>query len=84
MEKLSFDRLPKFRLCNFRHFEEGEKHITRVWYTHVAIFMLDGVLRFTEDGREVELCKNQYYILTHFRHLFIVMICIIKHTKITL
>lgn len=66
MEKLSFDRLPKFRLCNFRHFEEGEKHITRVWYTHVAIFMLDGVLRFTEDGREVELCKNQYYIQKAF------------------
>ena len=62
MQKLSFQHLPKYRLSNFRRFDEGEYHITRTWHTHVAIFMLDGVLRFTEDGREVELCKNQYYI----------------------
>ena len=62
MEKLSFHHLPAYRLCAFRYFEPGEKHITRVWHENVMIFMLDGTLKFIEDGKRVSVCKNQYYI----------------------
>lgn len=62
MQRLSFHHLPTYRLCSFRYFEPGEKHITRVWPEHVLVLVLEGVLRFTEDGRRVSVCKNHYYI----------------------
>ena len=62
MQRLSFHHLPKYCLCNFRFFEPGEMHMTRVWHEHVLIFMLEGTLHFTEDGRRVSVCKNHYYI----------------------
>ena len=62
MERLSFHDLPKYLLCNFRYFEPGEKHITRIWPENVIIFMLDGTLKFIEDGKRVTVCKNHYYI----------------------
>ncbi len=68
MERLSFHHLPKYRLCNFRFFEPGELHVTRVWPQHVLIFMLDGVLKFVENGKRVCVCKNHYYIQKAFMH----------------
>ena len=62
MEKLSFHHLPKYSSCNFRTFEEGESHITRMWDQNVLIFMLEGTLHFTENGVPVSVCKNHYYI----------------------
>ncbi len=66
MEKLSFHHLPKYTACNFRFFDEGESHITRMWDQHVLIFMLEGTLHFTEDGVPVSVCKNHYYIQKAF------------------
>ncbi len=66
MQRLSFHHLPVYRWCNFRFFEPGEMHVTRVWPQHVIIFMLEGTLNFTEDGREVSVCKNHYYIQKAF------------------
>ena len=68
VEKLSFHSLPIFCLCNFRSFEEGELHVTRVWHEHVLILMLDGTLNFTEEGKHVSVCKNHYYIQKAFLH----------------
>lgn len=62
MERLSFHHLPKYRSCNFRFFEPGEMHVTRTWHEHVMIFMIEGTLNFTEDGKRVSVCKNHYYI----------------------
>ena len=67
MEKVSFHHIPTYKMCAFRRFEEGEKHITRCWHEHVLIFMIDGTLRFTEDGEEKVVCKNHYYIQKAFR-----------------
>ena len=40
---------------NYRKFFSGEKHVTRVINEYVLIFMLENVLYFSEDGREVEV-----------------------------
>ena len=62
MERLSFHHLPIYRQCSYRRFKPGEKHVTRTWHEHVIIFMIDGSLTFTEDGKKVTVCKNHYYI----------------------
>lgn len=68
MERLSFHHLPKYKSSNFRLFEPGEMHVTRVWHEHVMIFMIDGTLNFTEEGKHVSVCKNHYYIQKAFLH----------------
>lgn len=45
-----------------RAFQEGEVHVTRVYSYGVLILMLEGELRFLEDGREVTLQAGEYYI----------------------
>ena len=62
MRLLSFGHIPEYKACNFRYFEAGERHVTRVWHEHVMIFMLEGTLNFTENGEPVSVCKNHYYI----------------------
>ena len=48
--------------CALRHFTSGEVHITRVYSYSVLILMMDGVLRFCENGTLIELKKGEYYI----------------------
>ncbi len=62
MQKLSFHHLPEYRMCEFRYFEPGEYHVTRIWPENVFIFMLEGTLKFIEQGKPVSVCKNHYYI----------------------
>ena len=54
--------LCEFKYFGFRQFEKGEKHITRTFGESVIIMMLDGVLRFREDGVPVTLTAGEYYI----------------------
>lgn len=54
--------LQSFKDCSMRSFEYGEKHITRIFGKSVLILMLDGVLRFTEDEKDIELGAGEYYI----------------------
>ncbi len=53
---------PMFRISAFREFEEGEWHITRKNMEYILIIMVEGKLYFTENGREVELNKDEFYI----------------------
>ena len=59
---ISMQSVPIYRLSAFRHFMPRERHITRTEGCDVLLLMLDGVLRFTEDGVPVELGKGEYYI----------------------
>lgn len=59
---ISMQTVPVYRLSAFRRFKVGERHITRVDGSDILLLMLDGVLRFTEDGVPVELTKGEYYI----------------------
>ena len=53
---------PVFCGCAFRCFEAGERHITRKCDYGVLLLMLEGVLRFSEDGSAVELHSGQWYL----------------------
>lgn len=59
---ISMQTVPIYRLSAFRRFRQGERHITRVDGSDILLLMLDGVLRFTEDGVPVELTRGEYYI----------------------
>lgn len=59
---ISMQSVPTYRLSAFRKFLPGERHITRVESSDILLLMLDGVLRFTEDGVPLELSKGEYYI----------------------
>ena len=59
---ISMQSVPVYRLSAFRRFLARERHITRTEGCDVLLLMLDGVLRFTEDGIPVELAKGEYYI----------------------
>ena len=59
---ISMQTVPEYRLSAFRRFLPNERHITRVESSDILLLMLDGVLRFTEDGIPVELSRGEYYI----------------------
>lgn len=50
------------KTCAIKHFSPKEVHIARVYDYSVLILMLDGVLRFCENGTLIELQKGEYYI----------------------
>lgn len=54
--------LPEFIYSGFKRFERREHHVSRVFDESVLIFMMEGVLRFEEDGVLVELSEGEYYI----------------------
>ena len=60
--QLEIPPYPMFRISAFREFEEGEWHITRKNMEYILIIMVEGKLYFTENGREVELNKDEFYI----------------------
>lgn len=62
MYYLKREPLPVFSLCAMKVFEPAERHIQRVFDKSVLILMLDGILRFEEDGVPVELQGGEYYI----------------------
>ena len=62
MYYLSSSEMQRFEYCQMRKFDIGEHHITRVFNISVLILMFDGILRFTEDGRDIELRRGEYYI----------------------
>ena len=62
MLKLDFNKLPVYHHCGERQFFENEKHVNRYCEESVLILMRKGVLRFSEDGNEIELFPGEYYI----------------------
>ena len=56
---ISLQHIPTYRLSAFRRFLPQERHITRVDGCDILLVMLDGVLRFTEDGVPVELSRGE-------------------------
>lgn len=59
---ISMQTVPDYRLSAFRRFLPNERHITRVESSDILLLMLDGVLRFTENGAPIELSKGEYYV----------------------
>ena len=65
---ISMQSEPIYALSAFRRFLPKERHVTRVEGNDVLLLMLDGVLRFCEDGVPVELSKGEYYIQQRGMH----------------
>ena len=59
---LQFTPPPQFRICALKRFQKDELHVTRHHANSVLILMTDGILRFREDGKDVELTAGEYYI----------------------
>lgn len=53
---------PGFLACSTKRFQKDERHITRLSRYSVLILMQEGILRFREDGVDVELFPGEYYI----------------------
>ncbi len=51
-----------YKYASFRFFRKKEHHITRFCGDNVLLLVYDGVLRFSEDGMEQEVCAGEYYI----------------------
>ncbi len=59
---LSETEFQRFDACSMRSFKEGECHITRLFNKSVLILMFSGILKFSEDGKDVSLGVGEYYI----------------------
>jgi len=53
---------PEYLVSSYRHFKDGEKHVTRICNDFVLIFMLERELYFTENGFHVEVKPGQWYM----------------------
>jgi hypothetical protein len=59
---LDFYPSPNFCACSTKIFLPNEIHVTRNYKKSVLILMLDGMLKFMEDGKEITLTRGEYYI----------------------
>ncbi len=51
-----------YKYASFRFFQKKECHITRFCHDNVLLLVYNGILRFSEDGEEQEVCAGEYYI----------------------
>lgn len=59
---LDLNQNVEFYVGNYKRFQKDEFHVTRVSREDILILMLDGRLYFTEDGKETEVGKGEYYL----------------------
>ena len=53
---------PEFFICWKKVFTANELHVTRIYKRSVLILMMEGELKFLENGREIALRRGEYYI----------------------
>ena len=51
-----------YQFASLRFFEKKEHHIARYCSVNVLLMVYQGVLRFSEDGEQVEVHAGEYYI----------------------
>lgn len=54
-----------YKHSSLRFFEKNEYHINRVCNDDVLLLVYEGVLRFTENGKEYEITAGNYHIQQH-------------------
>lgn len=57
-----------YLLSSFRYFYKGERHVERYCDYNVLLLVFDDVLRFREDGKEIEVKSGEYYLQKNFVH----------------
>ncbi|MCQ2399054.1 MAG: AraC family transcriptional regulator [Clostridia bacterium] len=60
--ELDLNELPKYQTSSYRYFNKGERHCERIAPFNVLLLVIDGKLRFGEDGESKEISANEYYI----------------------
>lgn len=60
--KLDIDKPIEYISSSYRHFFCGERYITRIYNKSVLLLVYDSVLRFGEDGKQIEVKSGEYYI----------------------
>jgi len=60
--KLDIDKPINYITSSHRHFSAGERHITRVAKYNVLLLVYNGILRFGEEGEQIEVKSGEYYI----------------------
>ena len=51
-----------YQFASFRYFEKVEHHVSRFCRHNVLLLVFDGVLRFSENGTQREVCAGEYYV----------------------
>ncbi len=62
MKGIDLNKPMLYRVASFRYFEKGEHHCTRFCEENVLLLVFSGVLRFSEDGKQIEVKAGEYYI----------------------
>lgn len=62
MQGIDLNKPAICKCASFRYFQKKEHHITRFCPDDVLLLVFDGVLRFSEDGEEIEVSTGEYYI----------------------
>lgn len=62
MTGIDFNKPILYKHASFRYFEKKEHHVNRFCKDDVLLLVFDGVLRFSENGNEIEVKKGEYYI----------------------
>lgn len=62
MTGIDLNKPVTYKHASLRFFEKKEHHITRFCRDNVLLMVYDGVLRFSEDGDEIEVRAGEYYI----------------------
>ncbi len=65
---LDLNYIPRYVSSSHKRFAPGERHVTRFGTQNVLLLVLDGVLRFEENGKTVELKGGEYYIQVMGKH----------------
>lgn len=65
MQGIDLNKPIKYINASLRFFKEGEHHVSLFNDKDILLLVYDGVLRFSEDGKQCELCAGEYYIQRH-------------------
>ncbi len=62
MKGINLNKPITYKTASLRFFNKNESHISRFCTDDILLMVFEGVLRFSEDGKETEVSKGEYYI----------------------
>lgn len=65
---LDLNYVPRYISSSKKKFATGERHVTRFGTQNIILLVLDGVLRFEENGKEVVIGSGEYYVQMAGKH----------------
>ena len=65
MYGIDLDTSIQYLNASLRFFDIGEHHISRYCNDDILLLVFEGVLRFSEDGKQYEVSAGEYLIQQH-------------------